>query len=316
MSVLLIDGNNLLSRALWQKRLQDMKVGGRVTGPTHSFLLSLARFVREERPDRMLIAWDGGTSIRRTKLDPRYKAHRKTLGPDETLRRDDSYTLVEQFCDLAGIPQLRLGGLEADDLIAGAWAHLEPEDEDDAITIVSSDKDFGQLLGPNPAGMPTEQLRLGGHDTDTDRWTAQTLLHHRGWTPEHTPLVMALMGDTADGVAGVPGVGPKRAQVLLERNGWDLDRVSAAVLRSHGPEVAEQIAVDYQLVDLRHVELAIEVPRFRPITHAHEDGPALVIWLERYELNTIRNRFLGGSLWVPRDEVVMPGRRNGWPSTG
>lgn len=320
MSVLLVDGNNLLTRALWAKRLQDMKVGGRVTGPLHAFLGSLSRLVCDERPDRLLVAWDGGPSAHRIELDPRYKAHRQSWGPDERTRRDDSYALAEQFCDLAGIPQLRLPDMEADDLIAGAWQHLEPEGGEDVITIASADHDFGQLLGFNPHGMTTEQIRWGSANrqgkTDTDRWTEQTLRDHDGWEPWQAPLVMALMGDPGDGVGGVPGVGEKKAPKLLEAQNWNWDRTVAELGRTHGAEVARQAEIDLQLVDLRHVELVVEVPHFQPTTRHGEDGPALEAWLERYALTQIGTKFRAGTLWTAREQVQMPTRRWGCPPNG
>jgi DNA polymerase-1 len=316
MTTLLIDGPNLLMRAVWAMRMTTLTAGGRITAPTHVFVSSLGKLVREEQPDRLLLCWDGGPSELRTRLSPNYKAKRAQLGDADRRRREDSFALVGEFCELAGVPQLQVAGMEADDLIAAAWQHLTPRDEDDAIVIVSSDKDMTQMLGPNPHGMPTEQIRLGSRDTDTDRWTAQTLLDHKGWEPAQVPLIMALMGDPVDGVAGVPGIGAKKAYKLLEAHGWALDAVVDTLRTAYGSEIADRVWIDHQLVDLRHVELPVVVPDFAPVTRDDVTWDALLAFLDRYALEQIRDRITSSLLWIPQEKVRLPGRRVGCPSNG
>lgn len=310
MTTMLVDGNNLLMRAVFAMRMTTLTAGGRITAPTHVFITSLSRLIRDEQPDRILVCWDSSPSWR-VGLSSSYKAHRPQLGSDDTRRREDSFDLVQRFCALAGIPQLQREGQEADDLIAGAWASLT---NDDDIVIVSSDKDLLQLLGPNPWGIPTSQIRLSSHDTDTDLWTEQTLIDKQGLEPEQVPLVMALTGDTADGVGGIPGIGLKKAQKLFGKCGWDFDAVLEELHTTRGRDVMEQAMIDYRLVDLRHTPQRVLLGPFRPTIEADGWGwTALIEFLDLYELAQVKMWLLNGSLWAAREEVRMPGRRVGWP---
>lgn len=308
MTTVLFDGNNLTMRALFVMRRSALSAGGVNTGPLMVTINSLSKVIGETQPDRMLVAWDGGTSAMRRALDPAYKAHRTPITGEEKESRDSTFALVKEFMALAAIPNLRLAGIEADDLIAAAWAKLTPADEPGKIVIVSSDKDFLQLLGPNPHGVPTEQIRLGSAETDTDVWTADRLVTDMGFTPERWPLVTALTGDEADGVAGVPGIGPKRAVKLLEATGWDLTKATEEVARSK-PDAAGRIATGYQLVNLRDTDFPIEVPLWRPVVEGSLAWGPLVSYLDRYELGKIKARLLSGALWRPfAASPVLPGR--------
>lgn len=300
MTTLLIDGNNLVMTAIFAMRRSNLSAHGVLTGPLMVSINRIARFIREEEPNHVLVCWDGGKSAWRTELDAGYKAGRTPMVDNEHRLRDDTFYLVQTFCDLAGIPTLMVPGQEADDLIASAWR----ASTDDKIVIVSADKDLMQLLGTSPRGAIVEQVRLGsanGHGkTDIDRWTAERFIAERGFRPEQLPLVMALTGDTVDGVRGVPGIGPKKALKLLQDNQWDMDRVIASVGDLKGAEAAARIPSDLRLVDLQDVDLYdIETEPWLPV-----DGDQMTAWsslmtfLRHYELVEIQRQLYQGRLWT------------------
>ncbi|MCX4799531.1 hypothetical protein OG497_37380, partial [Streptomyces sp. NBC_01242] len=240
---LLVDGNNLLIRAVEATRRVAMhSPDGTDTSALVAFTSGLSRYTRQIRPYRVVVLWDVTTSHFpnwRNAIYPEYKATRPTA-PDDYRRK--SRELVYLFLELAGVPQLGVAGQEADDLIGAFW-----RDHDQPMTILSNDKDLLQLVGPNPHGVMTEQIRISSADTDTDYWTADRVEEHYGCTPEQLPLVLALWGDASDNIPGVPGIGPKFAVKHLSAAGWDLNEVKHKGIQAH----REQIEIYRRLIDLR-----------------------------------------------------------------
>lgn len=315
MTTLLVDGTNLTMRALFAMRLSVLSAHGVPTGPLMVAINSLAKVVRQTNPTRLLVAWDSGPSRRREALDPGYKGNRPSMNEEDRSRRGSTFDLMQAFCDYANVPHLQMTGEEADDIIAGAWATADAGHE--SITIASSDKDFIQLLGPNPHGVETTQIRFssgkGASRAETDLWTRERVSTELGYQPEHTPLVMALRGDEVDGVRGVPGVGPKKAVKLLEANGWDLARVVESIRATnvHPQAVLDRIPVDLQLVDLRTPRLEVYPDAWRPTREGEERWPMLLTFLDHYELADIRDSLLSGALWRPEDVAKkLPGRQS------
>lgn len=296
MTTLLIDGNNLLMRAVFAAQRSGMSVDGVATGPLTIFVNTLTRHVREEQPTSLAVAWDGGPSDARTALDAEYKGNRAHAPEDEDAKRS-AFALAKEFLSLASIHQSTLRGYEADDLIAAWWRGqmIQRAPMVGSIKILSSDKDFLQLVGPNPMGVDTELIRLSSSGTPTDRWTAQRLYDEHGYWPVQWPLVTALTGDKSDNVLGVPGIGPKKALKLLTAHGWVWDEVVKNI-----PVAGYQEAVqrNLELVNLREGALTLAPPAtFRPTSQAdalHED---FLEFLDGYRLASIRTRYVQGSLW-------------------
>lgn len=299
-TALIIDGNNLLQRSVFAARRSAMSTAdGVVTGPLVLFVNGLAKHIRIEQPERLLVVWDGGTSKFRQQTLPSYKANRRPVPEDEADFRHSTFELVYRFCALAGIFSFRFTGTEADDLVAGAWANLRP-DQADKIVIISSDKDFLQLLGPNPHGVPTEQIRLSSAGTPTDRWDEARVHTDLGYAPAHWPLVTALSGDTGDGVPGLPGIGPKKAVKLLEAHDWQL----GAALATRTPQERDLVLACHLCVDLRHITLDLAVPRWRPTRQDSLAWRELVEFLSAHELRDIKDRLMAGTMWSDRDLIT------------
>jgi DNA polymerase-1 len=303
-TALLVDGQNLFMRSVFGARSSGMSsIDGISTGPLVLFINGLAKHVRTESPDRLLVVWDGGTSTVRQRLLPSYKASRRPVTTSEQAARSSSAELVRRFCAYAKVPMLQIMGVEADDLIAGAWAHLTLDDTD-KISILSSDHDFLQLLGPNPHGVPTEQIRLSSAGTPTDRWDEQRFIDVNGYPPSRWPLVTALAGDSGDGVPGLAGIGPKKALKLLTAAEWDFERA----LEQH-PAEADLARACLYCVDLRAIGVAcaaVPVPVWRPT------GPNSGLWgpmiefLEAHDLRSIQDRVQSRALWSDHDVIAEP----------
>lgn len=317
---LLVDGNNLLMRAFFATQRSGMAADGIPTGPLLVFVNTLSRHIREEKPAYVAVAWDGGRSTERTALSPEYKANRAASPVEETVEglvealqeasfteaKTSSFALAKEFLSLANVYQGVLPGYEADDLIAAWWRGTidpRPPVSTQPVRILSSDKDFLQLVGRTPMGAHTELIRLSSSDTPTDRWTHDRVVEELGYQPANWPLITALTGDKSDNVIGVPGIGPKRALKLLEDWKWDLEAVlGTPKVREH----AEQVRTNLKLVDLRNGDLVLpRPPRFRPTTPDDALHEPLTSFLDRYRLSSVSGRYLSGTLWSGASTAVM-----------
>lgn len=297
MTTLVIDANNILVRSM-------KATEGRVSLSSHGvptaallvFINTLSRYIREIEPDRVAACWDGGRSTYRLSIDPDYKAARseRTEEPDT-----GAFALAKEFLSLANIHHVERPGVEADDLIAGYW---RMRSEVDPFFILSGDKDFLQLLD----GYTTQIRPQTGQD---EVWTAQRVSSDLRCRAAHLPLVMALTGDAGDGVPGLPGFGHKTACKFLGKYDWDLEKL----LTSGEAKVfgyAEQARRNLALVNLIGNPSGVQVEQPGPFTPTLPiidagRGRDLVEWLDRYEMVSVKERFLDGSLW---DTPVAGGR--------
>lgn len=230
-----------------------MSSGDIDTGPLHIFIQTLAKHVREENPTHMAIAWDSGRYGHRTTLDATYKSNR-AASPEHDLR-DTTFPLVREFLDLANIKHMACVGVEGDDFIANWWRTTRVFTGGAAeMVILSSDKDFLQLVGENPYGIPVQQVRLSSANAGTDRWDRYRVTGEYGVSPEKLPLLFAVMGDTSDGVVGLYGIGPKKGTKLLEKHGFDFLELTNALPEEH----RERIWRNRQLVDLRQLHFDLD----------------------------------------------------------
>lgn len=305
---LLVDGNLLLMRAIYATMHSGMEVADVNTGALLVFINTLAKHIREEGADNVGVAWDTGAPRRRAEIDEQYKENR-SLGPVAVQRRKVR-PLAKEFCQLAGITQAEQDGWEADDIVATWWGRIQtlPNRSPSQITLLSSDKDFLQLLGDNPWGVPTEQVRLSSFGVATDRWDAQRVQDHFGCTPDRLPFLMALMGDLADNVVGVKGIGPKKALKLMEKSEWDFLEAVATLKSS---EDRERVVKNFALVNLRDVKVPLTDDQgwllFDPPGDDDSSGSryqSLRSFCAAWQLSTVLDR-LPEDLWVAKP---LPGK--------
>ncbi|MGI9040540.1 MAG: DNA polymerase I [Gemmatimonadales bacterium] len=218
----LIDGYALIYRAFFAMIARPLRTTrGENTSAAWGVVNFLLRLREKYRPD--YVAWvnDAGTSFR-TERYPQYKSTREKL--DQELQADFDRS-VERICALLEafrIPLVAIRGYEADDVIgtlatAGAARGLR-------AVIVSGDKDFYQLIGPNVVLLNPGR---GGPAAVDEAWVDQSNASERlGVPPGQVVDFLALVGDTSDNVPGVKGIGEKGAQKLLSEYG-DLDSILA-----------------------------------------------------------------------------------------
>ena len=302
--VVLVDGANMLMRCIKAMEYSGLR-GGQTdwkTGPLTAFIGSLTRITKNYPPDYLVVCWDDGPSVRRMDAYPAYKEKRKELTPEQQERKDDAFTMVKTFLSAAGVEQASLSGFEADDMIAAYWARQDEMNwpKVEMILIVSGDKDFLQLVGWNPQGVPTAQLRPDGQGAYLE-WTLRSVKEKYGCTPDQLPLLMALMGDQSDGVPGVRGLGPKKALKALQNADWSLEEMTGTTAVLKTPEDVLNAHTSLALVDLRnqayHPPL-LPLEPFRPVT-VRDTAEALefVTFLKSLEMETVISRFYTETLW-------------------
>lgn len=214
MPRILIDGTNLLVRAhhaTGALTFPDGRPSGAAWGALRSILHFVQRFATAEAPRfrGVSVAFDGGRSERRLELLPTYKAHRTAnLSAAERDERREALDHQEgvlcHLLALAGADCHKARRVEADDVLAVLAEAFGPLH---GVILISGDEDFRQLIGRvdgfalvKPDGAKVE--KFGDHPEKLSgvRWLAYR----------------ALCGDASDGIAGVPGVGAKRAEAVVD----------------------------------------------------------------------------------------------------
>ena len=201
----IVDGHAHFFRAYYAIRTPlASKVTGEPTRMVYGFLASLFKFLREEPPENFVVVIDasGDTETFRSVLYPDYKAHRDP--PPEDF--DGQVRRCLEALEILGIPVIGVEGVEADDVIATLARRIRAEHPTDRVRILSRDKDLGQLIDEHTTLYDTQAGREIG---------LEELFDSKGVRPSQIIDFLTLMGDSADNVPGVPGIGPKTAALLL-----------------------------------------------------------------------------------------------------
>ncbi|MGE9293985.1 MAG: 5'-3' exonuclease, partial [Puniceicoccales bacterium] len=246
--VLLLDGFNLAFRSYYA--LPDLtRSDGVPTGALHGWVKTLWKLEDMERPDRIAVFFDEGGSDRHLQLLPEYKANRDEMPEPLRLQMDS----IREITRLMGYPVISQRGVEADDLIASAARRLQASPE--RIVVVSADKDLAQLVDEQTHQLlpaPTANPRLGWRRLDPDG-----VVKKFGVTAAQIPDYLALVGDTADNIAGIAGVGPKTAAKWINAYGGidgvleNAAEISPPRFRQVLPDSGELLRRNLKLVRLK-----------------------------------------------------------------
>ena len=167
------------------------------TNALYGVMSMMMKLFRENKPEHMAVCYDTKEGSFRHGLYTEYKANRGEM-PEDLVPQ---VPYLKKMIEVLGIPAFEVAGYEADDLI-GTLA-LRGVESDYEVIIVSGDKDFCQLIGP--------QVQM--YDTMKEvRWDVDAVQQKYGIRPDQMIDYLALIGDSSDNVPGVRGVGPKTAQ--------------------------------------------------------------------------------------------------------
>jgi len=201
----LIDGSSQMYRAFHAFRGKGLSnQEGQSTHAVYVFVTMLRKLIADHHPTHIAASFDLKGPTFRDAIVTDYKANRVAM-PDDLAEQIAS---VHEACEALGVPILTSPGFEADDVI-GTVARRAVKTFD--VTIVSIDKDFFQLVG--------DGIRVYDPRDEGQFFDPAGVVEKFGVAPAQVVDVLALVGDTSDNVAGVPGIGKKGAIELITRFG-------------------------------------------------------------------------------------------------
>lgn len=200
----------------------------------------------------IIITSDQGSSSYRREISPEYKQNRKDKYADQTEAEKQAFAdffeefenTLEALADL--FPVIRYQGVEADDIAAHLVKNRVRYGLGD-IWLISSDRDWDLLIDERVARFSYVTRK----EVTLDNWS-----DHYDVTREEYISLKCLTGDKGDNVAGIPGVGPKRAQDLIREYGDAMDIYNSLPIDGRYKYIqalndsGEQILTNYQLMDL------------------------------------------------------------------
>jgi DNA polymerase-1 len=254
-TLFLIDGSNQMYRAYHAIRGLTGP-DGKSTNAVYGFVTMLRKLITDHQPQYIGASFDLPGETFRSQLAADYKATRSAMPGDLA----EQIAWVHEACEALGVPVYTAPGFEADDVI-GTLA-MKGAQQGFRVAIVTGDKDFFQLVD--------DGIRVYNPRDEGAWFDAAAVQEKFGVAPGQVIDVLALMGDTIDNVAGVPGIGEKGArdliasfgalENLLERAG----EVTQKKYREGLQTYAGQARQSRELVKIRtDVEVAFEPELFR-----------------------------------------------------
>lgn len=239
--VVLVDGSNYIYRAFYAIPLLTNSKGF-PTNAIYGFTNMLLKLLRDLTPDYIVMTFDlkGPTARHEEFVD--YKATRKPM-PDDLIPQ---IPFIKDVVRGLSISVLEKQGVEADDII-GTLAQ-QASKRGWRTAVISGDKDLMQLVDENVTMI----------DTMKDKTYDVAAVKERfGVGPDKVVEILGLMGDTSDNIPGVPGIGPKTAQRLIEEYGSveavikNSENLRNVKLRETFRTYAEQARLSHQLASIR-----------------------------------------------------------------
>lgn len=198
--LIIIDISNYIFRAFFAIRPLHAPDGTPVNA-VYGVLSMIHNLIVKHKPTHILVARDTKEGSFRKDIYPEYKANRSEP-PDELIPQ---FPLVDELIKVLGIPEIKAMNYEADDIIGSVACQWK--DSFDEILIASGDKDLMQFVDG-----PIKML-----DTMKEKtYEREDVKDKMGVYPEQIVDYLSLIGDSSDNIPGVPGIGPKGAQNLLE----------------------------------------------------------------------------------------------------
>ncbi|GAB4581108.1 MAG: DNA polymerase I [Anaerolineales bacterium] len=231
----LIDGHALAYRTYFaltgagQATARWVTTSGEPTAGTYGFISVLLRYLEQDRPDYMMVAFDIGRTFR-DDLFPDYKGTREKM-PDDLAQQIGR---IRQLVDALNIPRLEVEGYEADDVLGSIARKAAAQGL--GVKIITGDRDLLQLVNDRIFVSLPDGKSLG----DAKDYTAKDVVEKLGVRPDQVVDYKALVGDPSDNIPGVKGIGEKTAIRLLA----DYDTLDNlyAHLEDIGGSIAKKLA--------------------------------------------------------------------------
>ena len=258
----------------------------------------LIDIIEKKKPNYLFCGSDTPEPTFRHKQYADYKATRSEMPADLV----PQLPLVKKLLEVVGVPCLELAGYEADDVLATLAVQTVKAGGD--CTLVTSDKDARQLLGPH--------VRILNLRNNTFVGEAE-LLNDWGIRPDQVVDYLSLVGDAVDNVPGIPGIGPKIASGLLQQFGT-LEEVLSRCDEVKGAKRRENIALHgdtarqgRSLIQLQ-LDTPIQIPWESAVVRRPDPEP-LIQFLQQLGFKTLVKKVQ--SLAGGKTAATKPAKRSG-----
>ena len=246
--ILLVDGHSIINRAFYG--VTDLTNSeGLHTNAIYGFLNTLFKVLDEEKPDYLTVAFDVKAPTFRHQMYDAYKGTRKPM-PEEL---HEQVPVLKDVLHAMGIATMEKAGLEADDLLGTVAKRSEKKGME--VTVLSGDRDLLQLA--------TDHIRIRlpktkGGVTETENYYTQDVIDRYQVTPLQIIELKALMGDSADNIPGVPGIGEKTATKLIVEYG-NIENAYAHVEEIKPNRAKEALKAHYDMAQMSKTLATINI---------------------------------------------------------
>lgn len=239
--IVIIDGNNCMYRAHYSHlNLEHNEI---LVSAIYGMPSIISSVIKRLKPNQFFICWDGKKHKRRLELCPEYKGKRKKFGFDYEQIISQKPICMRLF-KLLGLQQIHNIDMEADDYIY-ALVRKYKKNPNNEIFIVSTDKDFHQLLCKNVKIWDDKSKIL---------LTKNNLIKYFPYTSKQCVDYLILCGDTSDNIKGYPGVGEKTIPKFLEEHSSIESFINSdkTFKRIDKKKLAKVWAINNELINLKY----------------------------------------------------------------
>ena len=283
--LILIDGHSILNRAFFG--IPDLTNSeGIHTNAMYGFLNIMFKFIDEEKPDYITVAFDLSEPTFRHKAYEAYKGTRKPMAPE----LKQQVPLIKELLRTMNITVIEKAGYEADDIIGTIAKRSAAAGID--VSVISGDRDLLQLA-EEKIQIRIPKTKKGV--TEVENYYPEDVVALYGVTPLEFIDMKALMGDTSDNIPGAPGVGPKTASAIIQKY-HSVDNVLAHLDELKPPKAQKSITENAEQVKMSRflAEININVPLDYNIENAEIGdfyNPASYELFKKYNFKTMLKRF-------------------------
>ena len=287
--LVLVDGSSYLYRA-FHAFPPLTNSAGEPTGAMYGVLNMLKSLISQVQPSHIAVVFDAKGKTFRDEMFEQYKSHRPPMPDDLRKQIQPLHDIIRAL----GIPLLVIEGVEADDVI-GTLA-VAASKANQKVLISTGDKDMAQLVDDNIMLINTM------NNTLLDR---EAVIEKYGIPPELIIDYLALMGDSADNIPGVAGVGEKTALGLLQGIGSmaeiyaNLDKVAELPIRG-AKKLGDKLLAEKEMADLSYrlatikTDVALDITP-EQLTLGASNNDKLTEYFGRYEFKRWLNEVMNGA---------------------
>ena len=287
--LVLVDGSSYLYRA-FHAFPPLTNSAGEPTGAMYGVLNMLKSLISQIQPSHIAVVFDAKGKTFRDEMFEQYKSHRPPMPDDLRKQIQPLHDIIRAL----GIPLLVIEGVEADDVI-GTLA-VAASKANQKVLISTGDKDMAQLVDDNIMLINTMNNTLLDRDAVIEKY---------GIPPELIIDYLALMGDSADNIPGVAGVGEKTALGLLQGIGSmaeiyaNLDKVAELPIRG-AKKLGDKLLAEKEMADLSYrlatikTDVALDITP-EQLTLGASNNDQLTEYFGRYEFKRWLNEVMNGA---------------------